>query len=187
MFEIQSESVPKGFTIIPDKEKESIYILHHRTGMYVMNGFLIIWLVFWTGGCVWLLRGYIQGLTVEGAERMPFLFLSFFWAAEIFVACWLIYCFFGKRLYILTPQELVVEVSVFRFRRVKVIPSVSIKLFRQVKDGGEDEDSFPSWGLTVEADKKTTLLYRQRYEKSHWLGQTLAAWAGVDFIEVPKD
>jgi hypothetical protein len=39
----------------------------------------------------------------------------------------------------------------------------------------------------VEADKKTTLLYRQRYEKSHWLGQTLAAWAGVDFIEVPKD
>jgi hypothetical protein len=63
----------------------------------------------------------------------------------------------------------------------------SIRRIVQVKDGGEDDDSFPSWGLKVEGEKEVTLIYRQPYDKSHWLGGVLAKWAQVDFVEAPRD
>ena len=66
-----------------------------------------------------------------------------------------------------------------------------------MRDGGQGDDSFPSWGLEVEADtntnpnidtdRKTTLLYRQPYEKSRWLGQVVARWAEVEFVEAAKE
>ena len=62
-----------------------------------------------------------------------------------------------------------------------------IKTFIQIKDGGEGDDSFPSWGLEVEEKKKNSLISQQPYESSHWLGRFLARWAGVEFIENPKE
>ena len=57
----------------------------------------------------------------------------------------------------------------------------------QVKDGGEGDDSFPSWGLKVEGDRETTPIFRQSYDKSHWLGRALAKSAQVDFFEALRE
>jgi hypothetical protein len=33
---------------------------------------------------------------------------------------------------------------------------------------------------------KTTLISRRPHVTSHWFGQMLAQWAGVEFVEVPE-
>jgi len=62
-----------------------------------------------------------------------------------------------------------------------------VKRLVQVKDGGKHDDSSPSWGLRLEGDKKITLVYRQPYEVSRWLGHVLAKWADVEFSEMPQE
>jgi hypothetical protein len=180
-----SDSIPVGFEVWHDHETESVFILHRRTGMKAMNGFLIVWLACWTACCVFLIGSYLKGLS-GSAERIPLWFVALFLIMELSAAWFLTYSLCARKVYVLGPHELIVETSLFKFKWMNIIPRERIKQFRQVKDGGEDDDSVPSWGLEVESDKRITLLHRQAYAKSHWLGTVLAEWAGVLFIEVPK-
>ena len=124
---------------------------------------------------------------MEDGGPIPLWFVMVFWAAEIVVAVLLAYLLFCKKTFRLDRDDLVMETAVLGFKRRKSIPKSSIRRLVQVKDGGGGEDSFPSWGLKVEGDKKATLIFRQPYEKSHWLGQVLAQWAGVEFAELPEE
>jgi hypothetical protein len=82
------------------------------------------------------------------------------------------------------------------FRRNQVfewhggLASISIEL-RQIKDGREGEDSFPSWGLKVtgEVDQGTkgfNLISRQPHGRSVWLGRVLADQLKVPFMQSLK-
>jgi hypothetical protein len=179
-------SIPPGFTILSSGGDE-IHIHHTRGGMGCLNIFLIVWLAGWTAACAFLLHQYLHDGKMDDGTPMPLWFPSIFWAGEVFVACLLIYLLFCKKSFRTDVAHLTVETDVLGFRRRKTIPRNAIQRFLQVKDGGVGDDSFPSWGLKVEADKKTTLLFRQPYEKSLWLGRVLAKWANVDFIETTKE
>lgn len=178
--------IPPGFTMVPLGGND--FVIHHmRGGMGCMNVFLIVWLAGWSFGCVFLLRQYLHGGKMDDGSPIPLWFVCIFWAVEVVVACLLTYLLFCKKSFRTDASFLSVDTVVLCFRRSRTIPKNRIRRFVQVKDGGEGDDSFPSWGLKVEADKKTTLLFRQPYEKSQWLGQVLAKWAGVDFIEAPRE
>jgi hypothetical protein len=58
---------------------------------------------------------------------------------------------------------------------------VEVTAVRQVKDGGDGEDSFPSWALAVVGRTEMRVLSKQPIEKSAWLGLIVARWAGVTF------
>ena len=179
-------NIPPGFTLVPSGADD--FIIHHvRGGMGCLNVFLIVWLTGWTFACVFLLRQYFNGGKMDDGSPMPLWFVCVFWAGEIVAACLLTYLLFCKKSFRTDAACLNVDTVVLGFRRSKTIPRKTIKRFVLVKDGGEGDDSFPSWGLKVEAEKKTTLLFRQPYERSQWLGQVLARWAQVDFIEAPQE
>ena len=164
------------------------FIIHHiRGGMRRMNVFLIAWLVGWGFACVDLLRQYLHGGKMDDGGPTPLWIVSAFWAGEVVVACFLTYLLFSRKTFRTDAAYLSVDTDVLGFRRRKTIPKKTIKRFVQVKDGGDGDDSFPSWGLKSEGDNKTTLLFRQPYEKSHWLGRVLAEWAQVDFIEALRE
>ena len=182
MSDPQADTVPKGFEILTESDPDCLTILHRRTGMRTMNIFLVGWVTAWTVFCIVFTCEYISGIVSASSDRPPLLLVGIFWVADFFVGYWMIYCLFAIRLYLLGPHELVLVTKVLYFRNERIIPLSSIRYFSQVKDGGEDEDSFPSWGLVLEAYQKITLLYRQDYEKSHWLGELLANWAGVKFF-----
>lgn len=58
--------------------------------------------------------------------------------------------------------------------------------FRQIKDGGEGDDTFPSWGLRVDTRARGVwILRRQSLETSAWLGDRLAAFYNLNFIPSP--
>ncbi len=175
-----AEAVPAGFTVTrtgPD----SFEIAHRRRGMGCMNLFLLAWLAFWTVGCVMITVQYAKGGTMESGEPMPAWFPAVFWLAELLVGSLLLYLLFSQITYRADPEALVVETRLLGLSRRRRFERATIRRFVQVKDGGEDEDSFPSWGLRVEADRPRTILYRQPYEASGWLGRILALWAEVEF------
>jgi hypothetical protein len=179
-------TTPPGFTVVPSGGDD--LIIHHlRGGMGCMNIFLVVWLAGWSVGCVFLLRQYLNGGKMDDGAPIPLWFVCAFWVSEVVVACLLIYLLFCKKSFRADAVCLSVDTVVLGFKRSKTIPRKSIKRFLQVKDGGEGDDSFPSWGLKVEAEKKTTLLFRQPFEKSRWLGRILAKWARVDFIEASRE
>jgi hypothetical protein len=172
--------VPEGFEL--ERQGKDVFIIRHkRTGMGCMNIFLIVWLVYWTGYCVDLLRQYLSG------NRIDLWLVIAFWGGEVVAAVVLVYQLFCKTSFRLDCKNLIMETDVLGLKRRRLIPRTSIRRLVQEKDGGEGEDSFPSWGLRLEGETTATLIFRQPHKKSRWLGQILAEWAGVEFSEVPED
>lgn len=179
-------NIPVGFDL--ERIDENVFIIHHkRTGMGCMNMFLIFWLAGWTVGCVFLLHQYLTMELMDSGDPIPLWFLMVFWGAEVLVAVLLTYLFFSRKSFRVDHEYLIVVKDFLGCRWSRPIPRTSIRRLVQVKDGGEGEDSFPSWGLQIEGERKTTLIYRQPHDKSRWLGQFLARWANVEFSELPND
>jgi len=180
------DPAPDGFSLI-HLGADELLIRHKRSGMGCMNAFLVCWLAGWTVVCVWLAHSYLHGGKMEDGSPMPLWFVLIFWGVELVVAGLLAYVLYGRKAFHIDWTALTMETDVLGLRWRKKVPKAQIERFVQVKDGGEDDDSFPSWGLKVEYGKKLTLLFRQPYEKSHWLGTLLAQWAGVAFVEAARE
>jgi hypothetical protein len=167
-------SVPKGFKIV--REGDVLHIEHKHTGMSCMVVFLVVWLSMWTTGCVMIVK--------EIRDHPGFVLLAIlFLIAEIFAAVILLWIFFGRTHYFLTPSGLLVTRRLFTWSKTRMFPMLDINGFKQVKDGGEGEDSFPSWGLVVVVsnNKSVKILSRQELQKSLWLGELLGKWSGKEF------
>ena len=182
-----TEPVPKGFTVKPLGQHRMI-IDYERTGMEAMNIFLMVWLSLWTVGCLGLLISYIeqQGQPISTSEPLPLLMVVFFWTADIIAAVVLINALFRKQSFHLDYADLTIHTKLWRWQRKKRIPKSSIQELIQIKDGGRGKDSFPSWGLKLQGQPSATLIFRQPYEKSEWLGQVIANWASVPFTPAPQ-
>ena len=174
------QTLPTGFELLPDHDTG--WTLRYRTsGMGCVGWFFGFWLTLWTVGCI---VGTVSLFREpRGFDPWMALFMVPFWAAEFGVAGFVAWYFWAVTEFQFGPDELVYEKSLGRFRRRHVLPRRRIQTVRQVKDGGEGEDSFPSWGLIVSTTEPLVLLHRQPIEKSRWLGQIIAAWAGVKFHE----
>ena len=116
---------------------------------------------------------------MDNGSDMLLWFVSVFLLAEIGVEYLLACLLFTRKTFKFEPTRLTIKSETLGYKRHKVIPKESIKLVVQVKDGGSDEDSFPSWGLRVEAEGKTILLFRQPYDKAAWFGSVVAEWSGA--------
>ena len=181
-----TESAPDGFTVRP-AGGDSLIIHHKRTGMRRMKRFIIFWFAIWTGVCLLLLRAYLTGAETPDGRTVPLWFALPFWVLEVVVACVLAYLLFCRKSFRLGAHDLTVATNILGLTRTEAMPKESIERLLQVRDGGEGEDSFPSWGLEVEGDRTITLLRRQPYEASHWLGKVLAEWADAEFIEASRE
>ena len=104
-----------------------------------------------------------------------------FWAAEIFVVSYAVWFYRSLLSFAFGEDELLVERTFLWYRRRRAFGRREVSAVKQIKDGGEGEDSFPSWGLVVVAKLEVKVLSRQPIEKSDWLGPIIAQWAGVPF------
>ena len=168
--------VPEGFSIDGEWENDTIIIRHNRIGMRAMNVFLILFFAVWTFASIKVIGVYWDE-KIHGGQ------VVFFWAAEILIAIFLAYLLFCNKIFQLSPNRLIVRTKVLWYENIKTIHKLSISAFAQIKDGGDSDDSFPSWGLEVEGDSKLVLLYRQGYEQSYWLGNVFAEWFNVEFYK----
>ena len=154
-------------------------IAYRTTGMGCLAVFLFVWLSGWTVGCV--LFTYKALFGQAGIDYGGLLFMIPFWCAEFLVLGYALWHFRSITMFTFYPDRLLIERTLLRYRRQRSIPKQEVDVVRQIKDGGEGEDSFPSWGLAIEGRTNIKLLSRQAIEKSAWLGPIVARWAEVEF------
>ncbi|NJN57779.1 MAG: hypothetical protein HC879_09900 [Leptolyngbyaceae cyanobacterium SL_5_9] len=109
-------------------------------------------------------------------------FFFYLWILGIFTL-WTLWFIFGITEFRASQDSLVVVYRFLGFSSKKQIPGYTIRSFAQSKDGGENMDSFPGWGLLVIANQEVELLQRQPLEKSDWLGRVLADFYRVQFVQ----
>ncbi|MBI5706530.1 MAG: hypothetical protein HZC36_06025 [Armatimonadetes bacterium] len=165
---------PAGFLL--EFESGSPVIRYRPKGMGCAIAFFIVWILGWTGGCIALLASALA----RTASGPTVGFVMLFWATDVLVILIFLWLFRSQTVFRFSESELIWTKSLGKLKRRKCFPKSGILAVRQVKDGGDGEDSFPSWGLMlVGPDFK--VLSRQDIGKSDWLGPLLAQWAGKPY------
>ncbi len=147
--------------------------------------FFILWLSGWGAACI-LFTGRVL---FDGDVRLDNdgrCVMACLWLGEVTMLAYALWLFRSITTFTFHPDRLHIARSLSRFRREYTILKQDIRGVRQVKDGGEGEDTFPSWGLVVQGLRDVELLGRQDIEKSAWLGPIVAGWADVAYEPSPK-
>ena len=169
---------PRGFQV-STSEAGDLQIRYRTTGMGCVVVFLTVWLSGWTVGC--LLFTCVGIFKLDGNGWLILLFLVPFWMIDVAIFSFVAWYVRSITIFQFGPEELVIERSLMWMRRRRNFPRTELKEVKQVKDGGEGEDSFPSWGLALIAGTEVHVLSRQPIDKSDWLGPIIAKWADLTF------
>jgi len=170
---------PKGFNLEYTVNGYPL-IKYRTTGMTDLKIFFAIWLTIWTFACViFTIRAF---MAPEGIDVVLLLILIPFWAAEFFAIGGVIWHFGSIMSFEFGDGKLTVSRNCLNYKRKREVFKSNIIKVRQVKDGGESgEESFDSWGIVIEADKKYKILHCQPIDKSEWLGRTIGEWAQKEY------
>jgi hypothetical protein len=178
---------PEGFRVIEHKPHELLVLEYRTTGMGCMLAFISVVIVGLGGG---FLIGFIAA-----PDQLKEMFSSA-WSSAAAGICgalalvhfsfFVLFHRFGSTRITATRDSLVITKALFFVSWSKRFSRVSMKSLEQVKDGGEGEDSFPSWALALETPSRLVLLERQPIAQSDWLGPVLADWFGIPYKAATK-
>ena len=215
---LSNDNLPAGFKILSETPELRIKYLSQANGCLIL--FFLPFIALFLGH-IWLLILVAQEILNFGLwqaiQKLPhknwdfclFLFSFLLLGAITVFALWFT---FGITEFKASRESLVVSKKLFGMSKKNRIPTINIQYFYQIKDGGEDMDSFPSWGLEVvtnhkihertisfpswiQADENTinrliyktiVLLSKQPIDKSDWLGRVLADFYKVEFRMTEK-
>jgi hypothetical protein len=182
---VKTRAIPKGFRVT-DGPAGSVWIEYRPSKVSGPAWFFIIWVVLVSVGVV--------GSTYEFYSQFdsPASFVrhltSISWLGWLIVmitamlmlglpAVALSWFLFGKSRFRLSENGLSVQKRLFFGHRTRFVPRDAMLRFTQVKDGGSrgkirwsDDDSFPTWGLILNAKQDTNVQNRQLIDQSSWTG-----------------
>lgn len=161
---------PPGFVL--EAESGNPVIRYQPKGMGCALAFFIVWILGWTGGCIAMVASAFSRST--NGPTLGFILL--FWAIDVFAILSFLWMFRAETVFQFTEHELVWTKTLGKIKWRRSFSKSTIICIRQVKDGGDGEDSFPSWGLML-VGPDFTLLSRQDIAKSDWLGPIISQWA----------
>jgi hypothetical protein len=174
-------NIPAGFTILDDSPGET-QIAYRSAGMGRQLWFLGIGVVGLAGGLAFFAITQPAALrhVILGDWWAPFAFLAGI-SAIVYFAWFVIFHAFGETVFSVTSDRVAVSRRLFGLALTNSISRSDVSHLEQIKDGGDGEDSFPSWGLRLMGRRKCWLISRQPIEKSDWLGNRLAEMLSVEF------
>ena len=177
---------PKGFSVVA-QSADDLAISYKSTGMGCLLAFLVIGNVSVTAGFV------VAEVANPGATRA--LLSAAWWTPLAFAAmigaivhcsCFVAFHAFGTMTILASDHGVVINRSLWGLSRTRYIPRDDVRYLEQIQDGGEGDDTFPSWGLRLVGWRKCSLLSRQPIDKSDWLGRFLAQQLGVEYRPTDK-
>ncbi|MGV3615618.1 MAG: hypothetical protein ACO1SV_09820 [Fimbriimonas sp.] len=175
---------PPGISVL-DRGLETATLFHQRKGMGCMNVFFSVWLTGWGAGCVTILIQFLRGIPNREGQTVTIWILLLFWGSGLGVGLFFLYLLTARKTFRLEEGQLVVRVQFLKWEKVRTVSRDAIQGLVQIKDGGEGDDSFPSWGLELKGKPKLTLIYRQPHATSLWLGKVIGHWARIEFQPLP--
>lgn len=179
------ESAPKGFTVLTADPTETVieYRSHGMGCILFFIGFAILWI----GGISAFIfvsdhRGFVAWLTLvwQGSGWAKFALLGGA-SGLCYFSCFLLFHLFGVTTFTLRPDGLAITKRLFGLSWTHHVLQSELQFVEQLKDGGEGEDSFPSWALAIQGHRRHYLLKRQQIEKSDWLGSEIAKFFQLEF------
>src|SRR5262249_55039543 len=88
--------------------------------------FLLLWLIGWTVGCVFLLVAAIEDPTLGNLA-----FVLPFWASWLLVACLIVWMLFGKETFFLSREEAILRRTALIRLSLRVVPRAEVRTFRE--------------------------------------------------------
>jgi hypothetical protein len=178
----QSDTAPpRGFEMTITENGERL-IRYRTSGVWDMAIFFCVFLAVWWSGIYSLTRH----IFFDGGDYLALRVLVPMTLAGLGVAAYVIWFFGSVTSFVFGANQLTVEQSLLSYSRRRVFNRREIEAVKQVKDGGEGEDSFATWGLVVITNTSAEVLSRQPIDKSDWLGPFIAQWADVSFEPAQK-
>jgi hypothetical protein len=201
---MKTRGIPKGFKV--SKEPFGSTWIEYRPGE--VSGparFFIIWVVFVTIACIGsTFEYYSQFNSMASFVRRLMSITLLGWLVLGIVAilmmvlpaaamCWFL---FGKSRFGLSRNGLSIQKILFLWHRTRFVPREEMLRFTQVKDGGRGEndwpedDSFPTWGLILNAKQDEKMQRKQLSAKKFWSKMSdnfeyLSARESVDQDDLP--
>ncbi|MEX2288696.1 MAG: hypothetical protein WD648_16495 [Planctomycetaceae bacterium] len=173
--------IPAGFSILAESPDE-LRIAYRPAGMGCLLWFLVICLAWVGDGMTYSAISDPAGFReLMFAHWLSVLAFAGCLSAMVYFTWFVMFHLFGETVISVTSDQVSVSRRLFGLGRTKSIPRSDVSHVEQIKDGGEGEDSFPSWGLRLVGRRKCWLISRQSIEKSDWLGGRLAAILRVEF------
>jgi hypothetical protein len=174
--------IPEGFELVTTSGPGVLEVVYRTHGM----GCLLSFIGF---GVLTLGPAFLGFALLSPEEFKEFVFVErwtpyAFGCGALAIIYWTFFVLFhrfGSTRFVATRSALVVIKSLFFLRVKRSVDRTAIAVFRQVRDGGHEEDSFPSWGLELRGKRTVRLIARQPLEKSDWLGELLSEWFDVPY------
>ena len=172
---------PKGFSLLTTIAGERS-VTYKSTGMGGLLTFLTFLIIFITSG-------FVMVEVVEPGAILDLVF-SEWWTPFSFAAgvCAFVYYswfvminVFGTTIFLTSKRGISVKRCLFGLSYTRYFTREELSYLEQVKDGGEGDDSFPSWGLRLVGRRKYWLLTRQSIDKSDWLGSLIAQQLSIEY------
>lgn len=181
-------NIPGGFSL-PEHDEDATVLQYRSTGMGSILVFVSLFLLVFG----LMVLGYFDlallKMMIKEAWWSPLALLCGL-SAYVYFACFLLFHLFGVTVFSIQSGTITMTRKIAFAKFHTSHHRNEVKHIVQLKDGGEGDDSFHSWGLELVlkekvawfTHKKITLLSRQDREKSDWLGPQLASQLGVKFI-----
>lgn len=184
--------VPRGFKVA--KSNHNMTVVEYRsTGMSAILIFAVICL---TGLLTAVIRTPINEFVSMSREitSIPMAIavaacVVMGIVAWVYLAWFLIFHLFGKIVFTLSADGLELSLRLFLFKRDQYFNNTDIQCVRRIKDGGEGDDSFPSFAVELVLREKVAwfthktinLLSRQPQQQCDWLGNHIATHLQIKY------
>jgi uncharacterized protein len=178
---VTQAGTPPGITLARNDRAELV-ITHRMHGMRGLKIFAWVWCAGWLGGVG-------IGLANEwnrSADFAQFTYrLAAAWILPLFlciglaVAAFFVWLLCKRTIITLRASEIGIERRLGPISSRKTLHKSALTAIHVKQDGGEGEDSFPSWAVQTEIAGTTTLIVaRQEREVADWLSRQLNQWLG---------
>ena len=176
--------IPKGFL---EKHSNGCLVIGWRRSLGCLSCFCAAFLACFTFAPIFVISSYLLNGKMDDGSPIQLWFPIAACVGWLVAATFCLPLIFTEKRFVFLKEKLIIESKVLFVRWKREIEKSTIQNIKLVKDGGEGDDSFATWGVRAEyaksgfyfffATKIHCLLPRVEKNQATWFHQRVSKWA----------